>query len=339
MRPIKMLLSVVAILALMSGCDSSSTKESNATSATSAQDENITKISGYISRDGVEYGVIESISGRKWLDRAVGAKRACTSYTDTECYGGFFQYGRYNGRYTAYNMDKTLDSSHIERIPLVNVPDLVDAVVIPLDWEGKHVDINDPVSADWTTDDPDGAHRFNIWADSTGQSVCPKGFRVPTRIDVYLERGFGPRGAFGGPLLKKGLYGGEPIGYMGFSNEGYRSYNGELIRPDENNMTRNENGDILIDRFWLLSGKGAPTYAEIWAVELEDQLYYGIDVDYKVVPTARATSLPIRCVDDTINPYNMVDDYKNDPFWGRDSLKKGDGDDPFSVFEGEPSYL
>ncbi len=49
----------------------------------------------YTDSYGNEYKhIVSPVTGRKWLDRNLGATRAATSYTDSDAFGSYFQYGR-----------------------------------------------------------------------------------------------------------------------------------------------------------------------------------------------------------------------------------------------------
>jgi uncharacterized protein (TIGR02145 family) len=45
-----------------------------------------------ITFEGLEYGVVESKTGRLWLDRNLGAMKVATDYDDEQAYGNYFTF-------------------------------------------------------------------------------------------------------------------------------------------------------------------------------------------------------------------------------------------------------
>lgn len=116
---------------------------------------------------GMGYSTVTSPhTGKIWLDRNLGASRVCVSPDDTECYGDYYQWGR--------EADGHQDSH--SSITLV----LADTL---------HAGHGDFIaeSDDWTTADADGAERSAFWSLSDRSSICPQGFRVPTKEELKAE--------------------------------------------------------------------------------------------------------------------------------------------------------
>jgi hypothetical protein len=127
-----------------------------------------------VNHHGIIYDVIESNQGTNkwWLDRNLGASRACTSMTDNQCYGYYFQWGRVHDGHQESDSNRTsttasTTSSTIE----VAHGDFINNNVSPFDW----------------TSDNNYTARINNWADTSGNSLCPKGFRVPTQVELNAE--------------------------------------------------------------------------------------------------------------------------------------------------------
>ena len=116
---------------------------------------------------GQDYKVITSpITGKKWLDRNLGATQACTSSTDKACYGDYYQWGR-----LADGHEKISSSLTTSRVN--DVSDIGNKFVTKY--------------KDWTMSDTDGSVRKVLWAKIDGTGVCPIGFRVPTQTELRAE--------------------------------------------------------------------------------------------------------------------------------------------------------
>jgi len=130
----------------------------------------------------VTYGVITSpVTGRKWLDRNLGATRVATTYNDRQAYGHLFQWGRpADGHqmvtYTSNTagsggaMTKTLATSDVPGNATFITPD-------------NTVPINGVYVYDWRDD-----QNTNRWAINS-QGSCPSGWHVPTAAEWDAETG------------------------------------------------------------------------------------------------------------------------------------------------------
>ena len=120
-----------------------------------------------ITFNNLEYKVITSpITGKKWLDRNLGATQACTSSTDKACYGDYYQWGR-----LADGHEKASSSLTTSRVK--DVSDIGNKFVVKY--------------KDWTLADNEGSVRKVQWAKIDGTGVCPVGFRVPTQTELRAE--------------------------------------------------------------------------------------------------------------------------------------------------------
>ena len=121
-----------------------------------------------ITFNGVGYNIITSpITNKRWLDRNLGATQACTSSTDTLCYGDYYQWGR-----LADGHEKATTSA-------VSGQSNVISNVTPTNFLYGN--------SDWTTADSDGSLRSALWSKTDGTGVCPVGFRVPTITELKTE--------------------------------------------------------------------------------------------------------------------------------------------------------
>jgi len=130
----------------------------------------------------VTYGVITSpVTGRKWLDRNLGASRVATAYNDRQAYGHLFQWGRpADGHqvitYTSNTAGsggpktKTLATSDVPGHSTFITPDNTDTI------NGVYV-------YDWRDD-----QNTNRWAINS-QGSCPSGWHVPSAAEWEAETG------------------------------------------------------------------------------------------------------------------------------------------------------
>jgi len=124
-----------------------------------------------ITHNGTTYGTVTSpYTGKVWLDRNLGASQVCTSRTDTNCYGDYYQWGRnFDG-----HQSSTSDTNDTQAMNVTTV------------GHGNFILVDsDPY--DWALTDTNGNIRHNNWSKTDGSSVCPVGFRVPTSAELLLE--------------------------------------------------------------------------------------------------------------------------------------------------------
>jgi len=132
---------------------------------------------GFISEDitfhGKEYKSIKSpYTGRIWLDRNLGANRVCTSLTDSECYGGYFQFGRGFDGHQISNSPTTTEKK--ESLTPEDDTFVLGDYTIGYDWIKSGIDDN-------------GSKRIAFMTNISGEGICPAGFRLPTMDELYSE--------------------------------------------------------------------------------------------------------------------------------------------------------
>lgn len=121
-----------------------------------------------ISHKNFSYSTVTSPHTSKvWLDRNLGASRVCTYLTDSQCYGDYYQWGR-----EADGHEKKTSTSTTTLLGSID------------EVSSKFVYIH---KADWTSADSDGSTRSFIWSKIDGSSICPIGFRVPTKTELFNE--------------------------------------------------------------------------------------------------------------------------------------------------------
>ena len=114
-----------------------------------------------ITHDGITYRSMISLhTGKIWLDRNLGARRACTSFDDAQCYGDYYQWGR-----EADGHEKSSSAlSYTQATDTTNVGSDFIAVI-----------------SNWTSADSDGSIREANW------NPCPAGYKVPAFADLTDE--------------------------------------------------------------------------------------------------------------------------------------------------------
>jgi len=119
--------------------------------------------------NGKNYNTVTSPrTGRVWLDRNVGASRACNRSTDIECYGSLYQFGRVRDGH-----QKRLNS-HFTTNQATSMTPGTDAFFLT----GK----------DWINIDKSGNLRSASWDHKGSNNICPVGFVVPTLREWLDER-------------------------------------------------------------------------------------------------------------------------------------------------------
>lgn len=125
----------------------------------------------------VTYGIIVSpTTGKKWLDRNLGAKRAATAKDDYQAYGDLFQWGRpADGHqlinWTASNAGAPVNGT-TTTLSTTDVPGHSNLIIAP---------VVTPYTMDWRSD-----NNINRWA-TNSQGPCPAGWHVPTKEEWKVE--------------------------------------------------------------------------------------------------------------------------------------------------------
>lgn len=174
------------------GVNISSTKTFTLTVTTNVQDGDNTSLESvftktYYSDGEVIYGEVTSpYTSKVWLDRHLGAEQICTAANDSDCYGDFYQWGRSRDGHektnsSLYVTDVSTAKPYADDLEIDNSDD----------WYAKFIttDTDTNNTYDWTTTDSNGATRETNWLLTDGNSICPIGFRVPSKTEFNTELG------------------------------------------------------------------------------------------------------------------------------------------------------
>jgi uncharacterized protein (TIGR02145 family) len=123
----------------------------------------------------VVYGIIiSSVTGKKWLDRNLGASQVATSYDDYKGYGDLFQWGRPADGHQLMNWTSSTAGTAVNGtttvLPTSDIPGHSNFIIPPYDYP-----------LDWRSD-----NNNNRWA-TTPQGPCPAGWHVPTKAEWLAE--------------------------------------------------------------------------------------------------------------------------------------------------------
>jgi uncharacterized protein (TIGR02145 family) len=126
--------------------------------------------------------VTNSITGKTWMDRNLGASQVATSTTDTNAYGNLYQWGRRSDGHQCRNSATTTIMSSTDQPSHGN---FITRFSGGNDWRS-------PINA-------------NLWQGVNGvNNPCPIGYRLPTETELNAERlswnTNNAAGAFASPL-------------------------------------------------------------------------------------------------------------------------------------------
>ena len=144
--------------------------------------------------------VINSSTGKTWMDRNLGASQVATSSTDADSYGDLYQWGRGSDGHQCRTSVTTATLSSTD------VPGNANFILASFDWRSPQ--------------------NTSLWQGVNGvNNPCPSGYRLPTETEMDAEReswiSNSSAGAFASPL-KLPLAGGRD--YSGGSLDGVGSY-------------------------------------------------------------------------------------------------------------------
>ena len=216
-----------------------------------------TTVSG-IFHNGTSYDTVtSSTTGRVWLDRNLGADRVCVTFDDTVCYGDYYQWGRnFDGHQDSASPKTAAQASNVTTV-----------------GHGNFITSTGGQQYDWGyVADQNGNTRKANWSKIDGTSVCPVGYRVPTRTELLAETDYGwaiwdHLSAFAHSLKL-------PTSGARGSDTGALAQQGSI-------------GNI-----WSSSVNDLGTGYYFWSDSL---YYYNLEADV-AADAARGTGLPVRCI-------------------------------------------
>jgi uncharacterized protein (TIGR02145 family) len=148
----------------------------NAVSFTTVVDTN--KVRFTYNGQEVVYGtIISPTTGKKWLDRNIGAKQAATAFNDYLACGDLFQWGRPADGHQLITWTSSTAGS------LVNGGITATKATSDNPGHSNFIIAPDPsdFAGDWRSD-----NNSNRWA-TTPRGPCPEGWHVPTRDESRAE--------------------------------------------------------------------------------------------------------------------------------------------------------
>ena len=164
--------------------------------------------------------VTNSVTGKTWMDRNLGASQAATSISDEKGYGHLYQWGRSADGHQNRNSETTnsLASSDVPgHSKFILNPDA------PNDWQKTH--------------------NKDLWQGANGtNNPCPDGFRLPTEAEWEEERqSWSPNNADGafGSELKVPLPGIRGAADGAITNEGTMGFYWTSTVNESNNYSKN----------------------------------------------------------------------------------------------------
>ncbi|MDQ3190189.1 MAG: fibrobacter succinogenes major paralogous domain-containing protein [Bacteroidota bacterium] len=132
---------------------------------------------------GSSTDVYNSITGKVWMDRNLGASQVATSSTDAASYGDLYQWGRATDGHQIRTSGTTATLSAIDQPGHGN---FITTAAAPNDWRSPQ--------------------NTNLWQGVSGvNNPCPSGYRLPTETELDAERASwgannNAAGAFASPL-------------------------------------------------------------------------------------------------------------------------------------------
>lgn len=134
----------------------------------------------------VTYGILLSVTtGRKWLDRNLGASRLAQADNDYQAYGDLFQWGRLaDGHQSLIRTGTTdLDVAFVNGSTSASPPYETSSTDVPPTNKFIICDGTFGASGDWRT-----TPNNNLWQGVSGiNNPCPIGWRIPTKAEIEAE--------------------------------------------------------------------------------------------------------------------------------------------------------
>jgi hypothetical protein len=151
----------------------------------------------------VTYGILtSSVTGKKWLDRNIGATRVATAFDDYLAYGDLFQWGRPADGHQLMTWTSATAGTPVNGKTATLATSDIPSHNLFISTSG--------VPNDWRAD-----HNTNRW-NKDAQGPCPYGWHVPTKNE------------WEGEILKNNLM---AFSLLKLPSCGFRGSNGDLLVP------------------------------------------------------------------------------------------------------------
>jgi uncharacterized protein (TIGR02145 family) len=130
-----------------------------------------------ISHNGLSYQeVTNTITGKTWLDRNLGATQVATGITDAASYGDLYQWGRLTDGH------EKRSSSYTDALSTGDIPGNNRFIRVQQRFDDDYNEI--PSDMDWRSPQND-----DLWQGIAGiNNPCPTGYRLPTDSELNEER-------------------------------------------------------------------------------------------------------------------------------------------------------
>jgi uncharacterized protein (TIGR02145 family) len=224
MKTMRYLLSIAgAAIILVSGCKKDTTETMQRADASDASDATQGKTVTFLyNGDSVTYGIITSkTTGRKWLDRNLGAARKATAFNDYQAYGDLIQWGRPADGHQLVNWTSSIAGTFVNgtttKLAQSDHPKTSLFILGSLPYN------------DWRSD-----NNMNRWF-AKPQGPCPKGWHVPTldEWEAEISTTQGGTATSGGIIDYNTAYTLLKLTTAGFRRGTSSSGSGTLMHPGE----------------------------------------------------------------------------------------------------------
>jgi uncharacterized protein (TIGR02145 family) len=221
----------------------------------------------------VTYGIITSpTTGKKWLDRNLGAKRQATAYNDFQAYGDFFQWGRPADGHQLMNWTSSTTGTPVNGTTAIKATS-------DIPGHNNFIILADPfpLPYDWRDDD-----NKNRWV-TNPQGPCPAGWHVPTVVEWRAEGAEVASGGTAGGISDRN----SAYSKLKLSVAGFRDYDGQIFVGTGSGPSPGNTG-----RYWTSSIPGSGSDATPAQFAFTNTAAGIVDGDFKV------NGLSVRCIKD-----------------------------------------